>query len=493
MGPTLLLGAVTAVVAFGCSARLAGSPDSLNYLIGARSLIQGHGLRNPGGHPYTFYGPVYPVLIALVSELGLSVLESARLVSVTGLSIAAMLAGRWTRRLTGTTASLAAGGVTAILIWPALLARFVWSENVFIPIALGAGLVAAIGIEKRKLAMVGAAGVLLGLGALTRYSGVVLFLAAVPVALLWTGSWVRRALAGLALLIPACVVLAPWVVHNVRADPSEPLGPRPPAPVPARSVLADAVRAVSHWVSPPGLPSAIRIAMLIVVLVVVAILAWGLKPKVSRTWWLGLAVPVSFGLLYLFGSIYAGIVSKVDPFSANRLLTPSYPFLAIGAVAIVWESLRGTRLSRFEFGPVGRDHVALVVLLLLLAAVSVIAVWRYGTALRPRELLATTPITVAARGAAAADSSRALLSNESFRIAWAADRPVEPLDAKPFAAIEWAAQETKGGRSVLLVMTTTGVGGPAVPPAVSHACHVTLIRTYADGVLYRLQDCSTST
>ncbi len=64
------------------------SPDSTHYIAAARSLLKGHGLMGPPewgqSTPFTLYGPLFPILLALVGSFGMDPLVAAKFLN-TGL------------------------------------------------------------------------------------------------------------------------------------------------------------------------------------------------------------------------------------------------------------------------------------------------------------------------------------------------------------------------------------------------------------------------
>lgn len=217
------------VLAWALSARLAGTAVSVAYLFSARSFSEGDGLVSPLGGTYTLYGPLYPVALGTLAKMGMSLFTAARVISVISLGVSAVLAGLWTRRLTGSPASAAIGGLAAIIVWPALMTRSVWPEPIFIAIVLGAGLCLAVAVERRSMVWLVGSGFLMGLGFLTRYAGFVLLLSVVYVVFTWGTSGRARLAAALAFLLPGVLIAGAWIVRNLGVNPDEPLGARPPS------------------------------------------------------------------------------------------------------------------------------------------------------------------------------------------------------------------------------------------------------------------------
>ena len=186
----------------------------------AQLLAHGHGYIRP--LDFAFHGqsiptaehpPLYPLLLAVPSALGLDDLDVARMIGVaigTGtVAVAALIA----RRVAGDRAGLA----TAVLCaaYPSFIAAdgAIMSETLF-GFLVALGVLMALRLRTRPSPAVAAGlGVAVGLAALTRSEGLLLLpLLGAPA--LWRASGHRLAL-GAAASLATVVVLAPWVVRNV--------------------------------------------------------------------------------------------------------------------------------------------------------------------------------------------------------------------------------------------------------------------------------------
>ena len=200
-------------LAWGFAVHSAPWSDYVGYYGAAAGLATGQGylLR---GVPSALYPAGYPLFLApLFAAFGVSmtvVKVSAALLH--GLSAVLGLAVAW-RLMRRPWVAITAG--VAIAIWPDLVfyTGESASENLFIPLLLGALLVLALWTEDRRLRWAFVAGALLGAAVLTRVTAeglTVLF----PLAMLLLERS-RRGLYAAGLLVLGCVVvLSPWVVRN---------------------------------------------------------------------------------------------------------------------------------------------------------------------------------------------------------------------------------------------------------------------------------------
>lgn len=195
------------------------SDDPADYHRLATSVAAGDGFGATqlaaGGGPTAFRSPLYPFVLGLVYDVfGVSV-TAARLVQAATGTLTVALIGLLALRLFGRRVGVMALAVAAVYPPLVLAGSSLITESFALPLLLGAVLLA---LEHRRRGGIGwavAAGVVVGLAALTRENYLVLLL---PLALLvWDAGarWSRRALAAPALLVCAAVaVVAPWTIRN---------------------------------------------------------------------------------------------------------------------------------------------------------------------------------------------------------------------------------------------------------------------------------------
>jgi 4-amino-4-deoxy-L-arabinose transferase-like glycosyltransferase len=165
--------------------------------------------------PTAFRPPAYPFLLAGVLKVGDLIpggfWTDGRIVNaVLGtlvVALAALIALQvWGRRVALLAAALAAVNPPLILVGGSLL-----SEPMFVALVLGAVAVALRSrTSRRRVLWAAGAGVLVGLAALTKSTGVVLLLPLLPAVALRP----RRPWAAVALVLATAVTIAPWTVRN---------------------------------------------------------------------------------------------------------------------------------------------------------------------------------------------------------------------------------------------------------------------------------------
>ncbi len=197
------------------------SPDSITYLSAAQHVRSGHGLTDFTGKPLAVFGPVYPLLLSPGGR-SLAWATVVGMVSIAaGSALTGLLLHRRVRPIVALAGALAFGASEGFVH----MASVVWSEATYAAIALATLVVLRRNLTNRTAAV---AGLLAGLGFLTRYAGAGLIVTgAVMVA---ASSW--RTDGRIALMKPLGVfaaaavgVISLWVVRNL-IETGQPLGPR---------------------------------------------------------------------------------------------------------------------------------------------------------------------------------------------------------------------------------------------------------------------------
>ena len=162
--------------------------DSLNYLMAAESVADGKGLKDTAGVPFLLVPPLYPLVLAGISWLGIEPVAAARLVNIAALGLLTLLVGLWLRRRVRYGVIAVAGALTVMAASPLInAASYLWTETLFVLLVLLSllQLEAFLKQPERKLPLAATA-VCAGLAAVTRYMGVaaiitgVLLILAIP-------------------------------------------------------------------------------------------------------------------------------------------------------------------------------------------------------------------------------------------------------------------------------------------------------------------------
>ena len=148
--------------------------DSLNYLAKAESIAEGKGLKDATGRPSLLTPPLYPLVLAGVSRLGIEPVAAARLVNIAAFGLMTLLVGLWLRRRVKYRVIAVAGALTVMAASPLVnAASYLWTETLFVLLIL----LSLLQLEafrqrpERKLPLAAAA-VCAGLAAVTRYMGI---------------------------------------------------------------------------------------------------------------------------------------------------------------------------------------------------------------------------------------------------------------------------------------------------------------------------------
>jgi hypothetical protein len=197
------------------------SPDSITYLSAAEHVRSGHGLTDFTDKPLAVFGPVYPLLLSPGGR-SLAWATVVGMVSIaTGSALMGLLLHRRVRPMVALAGALAFGASQGLV----RMASVVWSEAPYAAIAL-----ATLVVLKRKLThrTAAVAGLLAGLGFLTRYAGA--GLVATGAVMIAASSWRTEGrialMKRLGVFAGAAVgVISLWVVRNL-VETGQLLGPR---------------------------------------------------------------------------------------------------------------------------------------------------------------------------------------------------------------------------------------------------------------------------
>ena len=194
--------------------------DAFDYDRHARSIASGDGYPQSGyvvdGGPTALRPPGYPYFLGAVYAVSGDSVDAGRFANVALGGVAVILLFLIARRIWGRRVGLIAAAMAAVFPPLVLLSRDLLSESLFIALELAAVL-CVLNFRRAgdALRWAVAAGILTGLGALTRNPGIVLV---IPIVV---GAWMLRpAFSARAMTAPAIVVLCtaltilPWTVRN---------------------------------------------------------------------------------------------------------------------------------------------------------------------------------------------------------------------------------------------------------------------------------------
>ena len=328
--------------------------DSIPYVDVARSLLAGHGFMQWGeeGKPFVAWGPVWPTALALVSLGVFDPLDVAGPLNAACFGLTILVAGHWMRRRLAS-GFLAAWCCLAIAFSP--LADYtlaVWSEPLFVLLATlslyGTDRFLETGRRSSLLLAAGAA----ALACATRYLGLSLLPAALPLLALRPGAAPRERAKDIAIfMLIAALPLALWLLRNLLLT-GTPAARRPAATASFSDHLQSVADVVAGWLpAVPGIPDAMVAAVLLTALGAVA--CAGFVRWLRRG---GGAAPApvagAFAFSYVAGVVLAHTSVGLTPLG-DRYLSPAYAPLLVLVVLAADRSLRlvgGVRLP-FAAGP----------------------------------------------------------------------------------------------------------------------------------------------
>lgn len=491
-------GALTAVLAWAYGSRVLGTPDSVSYLVAARSLADDVRLTDVTGEPFTQYAPFYSVLIAAVMKLGFTAIDAARVVNAVALGAAVFVAGSWIRSVGRSSEVAVAGGALAVLLPVGFWSKAIMTETLFVALVMTGCWLLSLAVLRDRSRLGAAGGVFVGLSICTRYSGMFL-LALTAVPLLVTSRPLRRRIEGaVSFLAPALLIGLVPILRNVSIDPAEPLGLRVSGEVGPIAAVTDMAVGIGRWATPAVLPWWVGLAGIVgsVLLVGGAVRSAWSRVSVGRR--AAVLVPIVGAAMYVVGMLYSAVTTNINSLR-SRMLAPAGVLWLVVVVGLGWYTIRTTRIG----GWARRRSTAIVaapVGLLAVAAIGLLAVTGGGTTtitaiddpLGPT-LLESSTIT------AVANEPGVLFSNNPWSAALALDRPVqfapmsqywasdEPLP-DPFGPLRRAARRE---RVVLAWLTSYEAASPFMIPLdeVRRHCDTEEIESTVDGHVLLVRGC----
>jgi hypothetical protein len=200
--------AVRLVYVLVLTPHLRGLGDATYYHELANRLADGAGFVDPGNGttPTALHPPLFPLLLALPSSLGLDSYTAHRVVVCLVGTATIVVVGLVARRLGGERAGLIAAGLAAL--YPTLISAdsAVMSETLLGLLVALSMLAAYRLIDRPGLGRAALLGAVIGLAALTRGEAILLLVLLLP--------WRRPKLAA-AVALACVVVVAPWTIRNL--------------------------------------------------------------------------------------------------------------------------------------------------------------------------------------------------------------------------------------------------------------------------------------
>ena len=365
--------------------------DSINYLSVARNLLAGEGFvqdtfveTTDGSLDYTMWAPLYPLLLALSGFRMFDPWDIAGPLNAVFFGLTVFVAGRWLRRRIHSQFIVLSACLAVMLSIPLTRsASYAMSETTFILFAtLSLIRIDGFLIGGKRTDLLWAA-VFTSLACLTRYIGLTVIAAALPLLLLYPGvALLQRVKHCAAYVSISLVPIGLWMLRNILLS-GGPTGPKPPSndtlPEILSATLADLSRWVLFWLpsDPVRIAASALAAIVLLVLTVAVWRAFFCWRQGSSQQWSSFCLFGGFALLYLVVLVAAQTVTLGEP-AGGRYLYPVYiPLLFAGVFALDRflvsersEALRGKTIDL----PIlrtflrGRKPISLLTAILILAS-----------------------------------------------------------------------------------------------------------------------------
>lgn len=344
------------------------SPDSLAYLYAARNFFGTIGSIGFDGAPLTIFPPFYPFLIALVSVFSESIERAAIIISIGSIAGSAGTSYCLLRQF-NFGRSTAFFLILLVFLHPQMqmVFWFAWSEVPYILLSLLV-LLTLVRTRPNNIQVTAIfVGILVGLGFLTRYAGVVLLPTAIIGLICVANAPLNSRLraSALATWVGGFIILL-WAVRNYFADGTF-LGPRSDSADTLVTAAKHLASAVGGWVIPVGSFAGywpyIGLAASLLSLLLVVIGRRSIQNSEMR-----LAPVLVFLLLHLGLLVYSQITTTIDPIN-SRLTSPA----VIPALLVVALSIRA--LGQRVFVPGARRMIALSATPIVLGCALLSARW----------------------------------------------------------------------------------------------------------------------
>jgi 4-amino-4-deoxy-L-arabinose transferase-like glycosyltransferase len=304
------------------------SPDSLTYLSAAERVRSGDGVVDFTGQSLTHFPPVFPLLLA---PGGRSLLWASIVEAAAAAAVAAMLYGILATRVR---VSIAFAGSLVVALSQATIyfEAAIWSETPYLALALAT--ISVLGQRQLTPHRAAAAGVLAGLGFLTRYVGAGLVVTGLVMVLASArDAGPRRTRRNaIAFLSPPAALASIWIARNLVAT-GEPLGPHfeGGAGASARSLVRQVTLALGQLVTDVDAATSLTRALGYAVvsgLVICATIALASRPR--NPFDVGM---LAFAAMSIVVPVASNVVAGTDV--SARLLSPTLiPIVYATAVVV---------------------------------------------------------------------------------------------------------------------------------------------------------------
>lgn len=309
------------------------SPDSVAYLSTAQNLLAGRGFTVFDGGYYLSWPPLFPLMAALGSALGIDVLHGVRLLNAASFGLIVLFSGYLGLWYLRSKMLVFLAALSVLLSLPLLkVSVMAWSEPLYALLSLAFFLTLAQWFSTRRLSLLLLSSFLVGLACLQRYLGITLLMTGAACLLLMEEdlSPGKRAARALLFILPAATPLLLWLARNYLVAGSL-AGHRFPAYYGLGTNTFLAFDVLSAWFLPPSLASVryIALPLLAVSFILCKLTLYKLnksKPPDKRS---RQVQPIVFYcLVYTVLLILSSSYRAYEPLS-DRFFAPIYPFVII--------------------------------------------------------------------------------------------------------------------------------------------------------------------
>jgi len=313
------------IILFATNSYGAGlSPDSVNYISVARSIVNGAGFVQFSGSPMVVWPPLYPMILATVEHIfGVDPLSSAAFINAILFGLIVYLSGLLALKYLPAFPSFAMLGTLAIVFSIPLfeVSTMTWSEPLFICFVLLSFVFACSYLETNRLLTLVLFSLSVALSTLVRYIGVTVILWGVLTILIsHRGSLKNKTGHFLLFILLSTLPLSLWLIRNYIISNTL-FGSRSLSTYTVFENLSLMFTQLFYWYIPHKViedPSILVIATLGIGLFAILSLRAGMKMNLGRA-----SSLILFTIIYLVFVIISSTTTAYDPIN-NRLLAPIF-------------------------------------------------------------------------------------------------------------------------------------------------------------------------
>ena len=318
--------------------------DSINYISVARNLLAGEGfVQIFGSGVYTRWPPLYPLLLAASGFLVFDPRDVAGPLNAVIFGLTIFVAGQWLRRRIQSRFLVLWACLAIVLSIPLTrVAAWAFSEGPFILFVTLALVRTDDFLTDGKRADLIWAAVFTALACLSRYIGVTLIVAILPLLMLRPGvAFLEKVKHSVAYAMISLVPIGLWSMSNI-VRVGEPGGTRQPPGATLVGALNSILGDLSRWVIFFPTSGGVRFVAVVLVGIALIALAAAVGYVAARSMrrdsplrgWSPFSLFGGFALVYLVSIAVLGAVTFVSPLS-GRMTAPAYiPLLFVGVFAL---------------------------------------------------------------------------------------------------------------------------------------------------------------